>query len=262
MRCIACGEEMLLTAVAPDTTMTVEGFEHQTLECPGCGAIERRLVFNRGSGAAQPPPPPVASSSQQPDSSGSEPESIASEPESIAPDTAWTRAVEKLRSRQAVLPPARVDETKKMEWQVQFNRAWEKLAPHRRGPPPADDATSGKVTELAWRSAQALRARLRRHVRAPGHSATERPADHSSPEAIQQFNIFWESLVPGRNIPHAAAGEPVASAAPTPLLPAPLPRSVSLVAVDASEGASASSRAILLLRGAQKMRPMNADGAG
>jgi predicted RNA-binding Zn-ribbon protein involved in translation (DUF1610 family) len=45
VRCIACGEKMLLLNVVPDRTMIVPGYEHQTLQCPGCGETEHRLVF-------------------------------------------------------------------------------------------------------------------------------------------------------------------------------------------------------------------------
>ena len=79
----------------------------------------------------------------------------------------------------------------------------------------------------------------------------------STPEAIQQFNTFWEGLVPGRVLPDAAAERPVASAAP-----APLPRSVSLVPVDASQSVSVSGRAILLLRGVQQTGPINTRSLG
>ena len=191
MRCIACGEEMLLTAATPDTAMTVQGFEHQTLERPGCGAVERRMVFNRSSSQRSRhhllllPAPSSPFSRSEPDRS--EPERVASKPESIAPDTAWTRAVEKLRSRQADLPSARVAATKKMEWQVQFNRAWEKLAPQHRGAPPADPAAGGKVTELAWRSAQALRAQLRgvcARARPQSRGATRGVVDTRSHPAV------------------------------------------------------------------------------
>src|SRR5262249_47014033 len=45
MRCMVCGEEKVLAEAMPAQDMAVPGFEHQTLECPGCNDTERRLVF-------------------------------------------------------------------------------------------------------------------------------------------------------------------------------------------------------------------------
>src|SRR5262245_52841883 len=45
MRCFLCGEEKVLAEAIPVEDMAVPGFEHQTLECPGCNDTERRLVF-------------------------------------------------------------------------------------------------------------------------------------------------------------------------------------------------------------------------
>jgi hypothetical protein len=44
--CLACGEEMALVEAVPDNNMGVVGYEHQTLQCSGCGESERRLIFN------------------------------------------------------------------------------------------------------------------------------------------------------------------------------------------------------------------------
>ena len=46
MRCIACGAEMRLERVERDDTMMVPGYERQTLQCPACNEVERRLVFS------------------------------------------------------------------------------------------------------------------------------------------------------------------------------------------------------------------------
>ena len=48
MRCLACGAEMRLIQVARDETMMVSGYEHHALQCPACGEVERRMVFNSG----------------------------------------------------------------------------------------------------------------------------------------------------------------------------------------------------------------------
>ena len=221
-------------------TMTVPGFEHETLQCPACGAIERKLVFTRRPNeTAVPsplPPPPVLSCSHQPVPS-------CPQPEGIAPAPAWSRAVEELRSLQADLHQ-RAGEIK-TGLHVQFNR---KPARNHREPPPADSSADGRFKDFAWKSARALRAQLRKRSSPPGRGRTKQQAIQPSPEAIQQFNQFWESLVPGINLPEAPAEVPLASAGP-----APLPRSLSLVAVERLEAASTAGRAILLLRGTQQM---------
>jgi hypothetical protein len=55
MRCMVCGEEMRLVQTVPDDTMTVRGFEHHFLNCPGCHDEERRLVFIRQPAPLSPP---------------------------------------------------------------------------------------------------------------------------------------------------------------------------------------------------------------
>jgi hypothetical protein len=239
MRCMACGEDMVLTAVVPDDSMPVEGFEHQTFQCLSCRGSERRLIFSRGPNETT-APPPVTSSSQQPVSS-------CSQPDGIAPARAWARAVEKLRSRQADLHQ-RADEASKTNWSIQFNQAWEKLAPTRREPPPIGNSSGGTLKDLAWKSGRALRARLRKRSPAPGRTETGQPAIEPTPEAVQRFNQFWDSLVPARNLPDPQAEVSVPCA-----LPAPLPRSLSLVPVETLQAVSAAGRAISLLRGTQHM---------
>ena|SRR5712691_7013681 len=58
MRCVACGAEMLLVKVVPDTTMISSGYERYTLQCLGCYETEEHLVYNRerSSRMAQPVP--------------------------------------------------------------------------------------------------------------------------------------------------------------------------------------------------------------
>jgi hypothetical protein len=69
-------------------------------------------------------------------------------------------------------------------------------------------------------------------------------------EAIQQFKQLWDSLIPTRNI-----RDPQAEVSLSAALPAPLPRSLSLVPVETLEtletleAMNAARRAILLLRG-------------
>ena len=47
MCCVACAAEMRLVGRVPDQSMMVTGHELHTLECPGCGSREQRLVSAR-----------------------------------------------------------------------------------------------------------------------------------------------------------------------------------------------------------------------
>jgi hypothetical protein len=45
MRCVACGDEMILTNVAQDDRGAANGYEHHTFSCSTCREIEQRVVF-------------------------------------------------------------------------------------------------------------------------------------------------------------------------------------------------------------------------
>jgi len=45
MRCMSCGDEMVLADVVPADAIDVQGFEHHTFQCPACDDTECRLVF-------------------------------------------------------------------------------------------------------------------------------------------------------------------------------------------------------------------------
>jgi hypothetical protein len=47
MRCMACGEKMVLIKAIEDWNMPVLGFERETYMCLGCGDIEHRTAFNK-----------------------------------------------------------------------------------------------------------------------------------------------------------------------------------------------------------------------
>ena len=66
MRCLVCNAEMLLMEEVPADPTTLPGFEHHTFLCSACNRIERRLLF-------------------------------------IGVKTKWTRAVEKVLSKQMAL---------------------------------------------------------------------------------------------------------------------------------------------------------------
>jgi hypothetical protein len=45
MRCMMCGDDMVLTDATPAETGGVQGFETQTHHCPACHETERRFIF-------------------------------------------------------------------------------------------------------------------------------------------------------------------------------------------------------------------------
>ena len=108
MRCMGCGAQMVLTATVPDQTMPVRGFEHQTFRCFDCGVTEvtgpatNGVELENGTEAL-----PAAAAARSP---------------------TWTRAVEKLRSREAEIRQ-RAERAKRTDWNMAFNQAWEQLAP-------------------------------------------------------------------------------------------------------------------------------------
>jgi hypothetical protein len=225
MRCMACGGEMILTAVKPDVGM-VAGFKHETHQCSVCRDIERRFVFGRGSSgkpekplvSAQQPvvsPSPAEAISYSPPQSSSPLQGISSSPspsEAIASASTWARALEKLRSRQA-------------DVHARCNEPWEKLAPAPRKPSEAGNPMPrGRPAHLARKSARALRAELRR--RSSASNRTTQPTIEPIAEAVLRFNRFWDSLVQ----PQPRPSDPPAEASSA--LAEPLPRSLSLVSVE------------------------------
>jgi hypothetical protein len=76
MRCLTCGHGMVLTAVLPAEAGFVQGFEHQTLQCPACGETEHRFVFKTAVAAAEGERAAVATA-------GGEMETLATSPDCI-----------------------------------------------------------------------------------------------------------------------------------------------------------------------------------
>jgi hypothetical protein len=241
MRCIGCGAQMVLTAAVPDETMAVQGFEHQTFRCFDCGAMEQRHTFVAGNPASAEVTAPAPIS----------PPTACIEEAPAANDTvsgAWTRAVEKLRSRQAEIRQ-RAEAAKRTDWNLEFNQAWERLAPGR--PASAENGYSDytKPKDLREMFARTVRSRLRQTAAtAAGRNRAATPIPQPSPQAAQEFKRFWDSLAPGNTPLLLQAESPsVANGASEALLP--LPRSLSLVLVETPAAASAAARAISLLRG-------------
>jgi hypothetical protein len=240
MRCMGCGGEMILTAVASDGATMPAGFRQETLQCLVCRDIERRFVFGRGP--TKIPELPRASAASQPVVSPSVLETIASSPpqsslpvqgissltpEAIACAPTWARAVEKLRSCQADIHVRAVEE--KTDWNARFNQALAKLAPPpRRQPPAAGGATACGPEHLVWKSARTLRAELRASSSVRDRSAQS--AIEPPREAILRFNRFWDSLLTAGHRPDPTGGA-------SSILAQPLPPSLSLVPVETPEEA-------------------------
>jgi hypothetical protein len=87
MRCLFCNAEMvLMEAVQADPT-TLPSFEHRTFLCPACHGVERRLAY-AGARAS---------------SATSHSASTATKIGSGMPQSAWSRAVQKVLHKQVEL---------------------------------------------------------------------------------------------------------------------------------------------------------------
>jgi hypothetical protein len=294
MRCMTCGEHMAVAAVVPHESMTGFAYrvlqcsacgtiERRLVFGTEVFGTEPSAIANGTDASApsapppspsaepaiSPAPPPPDRSVERPLVFGTEPKAIANRgdttaasapaphprrepqisvesppPEGSKPGpargSAWERAVEKLRSHQAGLH-ARADEAKKADWTKQFNRSWEKLAPAPRQATPA----IGSAHPTDW-SRKALRAEMRKLSR----KGAEAPALETNVEAAERFKQFWERL---RSPEPPIVAHPVKPMAPA--LSDPLPRSLSLVPVEAFDTLetlqtmNAAARAILVLRG-------------
>jgi hypothetical protein len=259
MRCMICSEPMLVVAMEPHEA--VAGFSYESLQCLACGAAERRLIF--GPRASETPHQPDANASpvplaslcvepaisveQQPEICCDPPQSACSSPNPIRAAPAWTRAVEKVRSRQADLH-ARAEEAKRADGAVQFHRAWDKLAPT----PPVPIPPVKPRQERDW-SRRAIRAEMRKLSRVTDLRHPPAPAAEPNPQAVERFKQFWEGLVADANMVTAQQEVSVSS-----VQPPPLPRSLSLVPVEAFDtlerlqAINNTTRVLLLLAGLQR----------
>jgi hypothetical protein len=95
MKCVACGAGMRLMQVETDTVV-VCGIERHIFRCSACPQRAQRLMFNRAR----------MSSIHLPDAAAvrSKPPAIKLQAAHVAPPSGgWTRAIEKLSSRQTAL---------------------------------------------------------------------------------------------------------------------------------------------------------------
>lgn len=237
MRCVGCGENMRLVQAAADRTMMVPGYEHQTLECPGCREVERRLVFAR----------PIA---PLPDEllrvpSGTPASPTPKQHERMHAPKAWPRALERLRSRQSALKE-RAEVARASEAVRQFHQTWDALMPHCRDAPPAKLPTPAEKRGLSSPAKLSLgkdrdqhgaapigafarmAAKLRSHQAAI--SARRAVKDHSFQG--QPFDQLWENLGPS----------PRRSMRSDMPQPTPLAKSRCLVPIESNREAASSAR--------------------
>jgi hypothetical protein len=116
MRCLLCATEMVVMQVVADDTMAVPGFERHTFQCPSCGDVEQRLIFNRqrkdeaqpAQVAAPPVSPTAIPVTPETAPSESKKENVAAPPvsptmpsdgEPVTSASVWARALAKLRGR-------------------------------------------------------------------------------------------------------------------------------------------------------------------
>jgi hypothetical protein len=281
MRCIGCGYEMRLVKAVADCTMMVAGYEHQTLECAGCRAVERRMVFGRTIGPLTVEPMRLSSSSPAPAAEPQGNDAIDPAktcPPKTCPPKTWTRALEKLRNTQSVLKE-RAAAALASEAIHEFRRTWEgltRLTPNARagdksdgnsdkpespaakspgsrnpGQNPVPKPASGEVTTTepaaAHTSAVAQVAdKLRRRQAALVSGGVDPLAQAQSQP--QSFDEMWESFAASPRRPEAVAVKPFT------VRPRPLLKSRSLVPLEAhSEVASHLwARAVAMLRGTQE----------
>src|SRR3981081_931866 len=93
MKCVACGAEMRLMQVQTDT-VTVCGIERHLFGCSACPQSAQRLMFNRARMSSINLPVAATHSAAPP---------IELDAARVAGASGWTRAIEKLSSRQTAL---------------------------------------------------------------------------------------------------------------------------------------------------------------
>jgi hypothetical protein len=93
MKCVACGAEMRLMQVQTDT-VTVCGIERHLFGCSACPQSAQRLMFNRARMSSINLPVAATHSEAPP---------IELDAARVAGASGWTRAIEKLSSRQTAL---------------------------------------------------------------------------------------------------------------------------------------------------------------
>jgi hypothetical protein len=108
MQCLACGADnkMLLMDVVQDDTMKVPVIQRQIYMCSACRHIARRLVFRRAKMPITHLPviaTPTRVVAPRAWGKAAETQIELKESAAAAKTATWTKAVEKLRSRQAAL---------------------------------------------------------------------------------------------------------------------------------------------------------------
>jgi hypothetical protein len=233
---------MGVVQVTPDAGMMVAGYEHRVLQCPDCGELERRLLFNRAD--------PPAAELDRPSTAVPGP---GEESRTRAPDRpaegAWVRAIRKLRAQQSELEEraAQAQAARQME---AFHMSWN--AGFRAQAAPAPGSSPRRPAELPYRMKSSKFARELEARRAGGkwarlvaklgdqRVAVRRAGTTSAPRtAIDDFDRLWEGTVEIE--------------APGPeMMPQRVPSTSLAPVVDASAGLWA--RAIVMLSGREPLR--------
>lgn len=239
MRCMSCGDNMILAEAFPAETGLARGFENQNLQCPGCGTTERRFVFAAcaTSFSGQAPKKATAQSNLHPvgKSNGAsgvpafqdlrisifdvlaEEKTSASALQSQVGDSLTenvTRAFGRPRTRQEIRAPEASCPSSKA-----WERAVEKFLTHQ--------------ADVRRRAEQAEKAKKRNSTVAFNNVCEGLPAGRCSnglvpklpAKAIRRFDEVWDGIGPS----HAGPLKPEVSTRAAPL--GPLPKSKSLVVI-------------------------------
>jgi hypothetical protein len=259
---------MRLVQAVADHTMMVPGYEHQTLECPACHEVERRLVFARPVEPRPVEPKPVEPKSldtkpielrrpsEEGPASGTAPKGDAC----AQPPSTWERALDRLRSQQSSLQE-RAAVAKTPETKHQLHQIWDGFTSRHRTVPPAKPPKTapapdqlGAATVVSGQDGTAHAATptgalARVAAKLRSHQATLQAREAVKKHSLegQPLEQLWENIGP-------SARPPTPSGKPPTSQPTPRPRSRSLVPCDTRPAQAPSSwaRAVAMLQRRQE----------
>ena len=256
MRCMTCGDDMVLTQALPAEAGFVEGFENQTLECRGCGETERRFTFAGGVTGFAVPETPTPSEPYRVRQTVDEPPSGRADNlpmhqdysiKHAIPPTEKKSSAGRMTERAAVAsdPPVIRKEVKTPAGNSTSPQAWVRVVEKVRSYQahlnrPVEKAKRNSEGELNKASArliaspheQARCAAKPSWPTQPLRVTRTRPAGspelaEPGQEAIRRFDEVWDGLPPARK----GAQNPLEVSVPASSL-APLPRSLSLAVIE------------------------------
>jgi hypothetical protein len=268
---------MRLIERVADHTMMVPGYEHQTHECPGCHEVERRLVFVKpieplsvepmqlSSPAPESTTAPKSEEDERADAPSADAPS-ADAPSTDAPSTCalstWERALDRLRSQQSSLkqraPGAKTSETRRP-----LHQSWG-FVPLRQAPPPPKPQTPAQEPTQSSPATGAPAHDGTQHAATPTGALARVAAKLRSHQATMSARIVVkERSLEGRPSDQTSENvsssprRPTSSGKSSPSRPMPLPRSRSLVPIDArpAQAPTAWTRAVAMLQHRQGSAP-------